>query len=83
MVDREDAAKLEAQIQAVVDELGVSWEAAAVLVAVRNGDALVGDIVFESSTDGEVRQPVMAATGTASGTGGTRVRHAKGGNPPA
>lgn len=74
MVDRDEAAKLEGAIQAVIDELGVSWEAATVLVAVRNGDAMVGDVVFESSIDRMDPQPIGASAAPAIGVDGPR-RH--------
>ena len=48
----------ETQIQTVMDELGVSWKAAALLVAVESGDALVDDVVFEPTLSGEeARRP--------------------------
>ena len=49
MADRNDNLTPKAQIQAIMDELGLDWEAAALLYMIENGDAFVDDIVFEWS----------------------------------
>ena len=41
-----------ARIRAIMDELGLDWEAAALLYAVESGDAMVDDVVFEWTKDG-------------------------------
>lgn len=56
MARREDVMTLEEQVQAVMDELGVSREAAALLVAVESGVALWDDIVFEPPISDEEKR---------------------------
>jgi hypothetical protein len=56
MASREDVTRLEAQVEAVMAEIGVSREAAALLVAVEHGDALIDDVVFDPPISEEERR---------------------------
>jgi hypothetical protein len=56
VVDNKETATLEAKVLAVMDEFGVSREAAALLVSVQIGDAMVDDIVFEPPISDEEKR---------------------------
>jgi hypothetical protein len=62
MAARGETLTLEAQVQAIMDELGVDAEAAALLAAVRNGVALVDDVVIEPGPEADERTAVVAST---------------------
>ena len=64
MASVDDAVTREAQIRAVMEELGVSWEAAALLVAVESGDAMVDDVVFDPAV--HERDRVLVGVGPGS-----------------
>lgn len=57
-----DTLTLDAQVQAIMDELGVDREAAALLAAVRNGVALVDDVVIEPVPEPHDRTDVATPT---------------------
>jgi hypothetical protein len=71
MENRLDDLTLEAQVRAIMEELGVDRETAALLAAVRNGVALVDDVVVEPPVGREVsdgqrgrdRTPVSVTSG--------------------
>ena len=77
-MERDDES-IEQTIQAVMAELGVSREAASVLAAVRNGDAMVGDVIFEYSADRVATRPVGA--GAACGPDATKGQDRKDSDP--
>ena len=57
MADRNDEMTAKEQIQAIMDELGLDWEAAALLYTIESGNAFVDDIVFEWTTAPEAADP--------------------------
>ena len=57
MADRSDELTAKEQIQAIMDELGLDWEAAALLYTIESGNAFVDDIVFEWTTPPGVADP--------------------------
>jgi hypothetical protein len=57
MADRNDELTAKEQIQAIMDELGLDWEAAALLYTIESGNAFVDDIVFEWTTHPEAANP--------------------------
>ena len=47
MAEQQEELSPSVRIRAIMDELGLDWEAAALLYMVESGDAMVDDVVFE------------------------------------